>query len=136
MANILILGGGVAGLSAGIYAQLEGHHALICERSQTVGGNLTGWHRGGCQIDNCIHWLTGTNPSSSIYPMWETLGALGDGIDVYQPESLYTCEENGVRLSLYRDLDRLERTMLVISPDDRIQFALRSPLTEVHGKFL
>ena len=119
MADILIIGGGVAGLSAGIYAQLDGHRAVICEKLPTAGGNLTGWRRGDCRIDNCIHWLTGTNPSSPIYRMWTDLGALGDGIEIHRGESLYTCEKDGETISLWRDLDRLERTMLAISPADR-----------------
>ena len=32
MAEIIIIGGGVAGLSAGIYAQLNGHKATIYEK--------------------------------------------------------------------------------------------------------
>ena len=119
MANILIIGGGVAGLSAGIYAQLNGHHAVICEKQPVAGGNLTGWQRGDYRIDNCIHWLTGTNPNTPTYQMWETLCALGDGIGVYQADSLYTCEQNGERLSLWRDLDRTEYSMLALSPTDK-----------------
>ena len=83
MAKIAIVGGGVSGISAGIYAQLSGHTATICERHNVAGGNLTGWQRGGYHIDNCIHWLTGTNPNTDGYRMWDTLGALGD-VDVYQ----------------------------------------------------
>lgn len=71
MANIIIIGGGVAGLSAGIYAQLNGHNATIYERHFKAGGNLTGWDRGGYHIDNCIHWLTGTNPATKQYNMWQ-----------------------------------------------------------------
>lgn len=118
MANILIIGGGVAGLSAGIYAQMNGHRAVICEKLPVAGGNLTGWRRGDYRIDNCIHWLTGTNPSTPAYRMWEDLGALGIGVPVHRGESLYTCERNGERLSLWRDLDRLERRMLDLSPAD------------------
>lgn len=118
MANILIIGGGVAGLSAGIRAQLDGHRAVICEKLPAAGGNLTGWRRGDYRIDNCIHWLTGTNPSTPLYRMWETLGALGNGIGIHRGDSLYTCERDGERLSLWRDLDRLERTMLAVSPTD------------------
>ena len=119
MANILIIGGGVAGLSAGIYAQMDGHRAVICEKQPVAGGNLTGWRRGDCRIDNCIHWLTGTNPASPLYKMWVDLGALGDGVAIHRADSLYTCEKDGETLSLWRDLDRLERTMIALSPDDR-----------------
>ena len=62
MKELVIVGGGVAGLSAGIYAQLRGFHATVVEKHRVPGGNLTGWNRDGRHIDNCIHWLTGTNP--------------------------------------------------------------------------
>ena len=118
MAKIAIVGGGVSGLSAGIYAQLSGHTATICERHNVAGGNLTGWQRGEYHIDNCIHWLTGTNPASDGYRMWETLGALGD-VDVYQPPTLYTCEESGASISLNADLEQTKNDMIKISPDDK-----------------
>ena len=118
MAKILMIGAGVAGLSAGIYAQLYGHQAIVCEKHFIAGGNLTAWNRNGFHIDNCIHWLTGTNPASSTYPMWETLGALGE-IKVHQGETLFTCEHEGKRISLYRDLYRMKKEMLEISPEDK-----------------
>ncbi len=118
MAKILIIGGGVSGLSAGIYAQMDGHQAIICERGSVAGGNLTGWQRGDYHIDNCIHWLTGTNPATDTYKMWEELGALG-GVEVYQGETLYTYSHNGQELSLRKDLKKLEQEMLMISPEDK-----------------
>lgn len=118
MAKILIIGGGVSGLSAGIYAQMGGHQAIICERCSVAGGNLTGWQRGDYHIDNCIHWLTGTNPATDTYKMWEELGALG-GVDIYQGETLYTYSKNGQELSLRKDLKVLESEMLSISPEDK-----------------
>jgi len=117
MAKILIIGGGVAGLSAGIYAQLSGHRAVVCEKHFAAGGNLTAWNRGGYHIDNCIHWLTGTNPATSTYHMWETLGALG-GVEVYQGKTLFTCEYEGQTLSLYNDLYKMRDRMLALSPED------------------
>ncbi len=117
MAEILIIGAGVSGLSAGIYAQLNGHHATICERQAIAGGNLTGWQRGEYHIDNCIHWLTGTNPNSASYALWEDLGALGK-VKVYQADALYTYEDEGVQVSLYRDLAELEDELLKVAPED------------------
>lgn len=125
MAKIVIIGGGVAGLSAGIYAQLNGHNAIIGEKSKMLGGNLTGWQRKGYRIDNCIHWLTGTNPNSGGYKMWETLGVL-DNTEVIFENSLYTYEHTSkTRLSLKRDINCLKEDMLSISPQDEkeiIQF--------------
>ena len=118
MAKIIIIGGGVSGLSAGIHAKISGHEAIICERHSTPGGNLTGWRRGEYEIDNCIHWLTGTNPSTPTYQSWVELGALGDGVEVFQGDTLYTCRHGGEEISLYRDLDKLKQEMDRISPKD------------------
>ena len=107
MAKILIIGAGVAGLSAGIHARLHGHEAVICEKHFISGGNLTAWDRSGYHIDNCIHWLTGTNPVTKTYQMWEELGALG-GIEIFQGDSLFTCEYEGKRLSLFKDVEKMK----------------------------
>ena len=118
MAKIVIVGGGVAGLSTGIYSAMAGHRVTVCERHRLPGGNLTGWKRRGCMIDNCIHWLTGTNPVTDTYRMWVELGALGN-VKIKRPESLYTYSDGEKSMSLCRDLDALERKMLFRSPEDR-----------------
>ena len=117
MNKILIIGGGVSGLTAGIYAEMSGFSAVICEKHSVAGGNLTGWQRGDYHVDNCIHWLTGTNEHSKTYEMWKELGALGN-VKIRKNDSLYTCESGGQELTLSRDLARLERDMLALSPSD------------------
>ncbi len=116
--DILILGGGVAGLSAGIYALKKGYNVTIAEQHNIAGGNLTGWNRNGFHIDNCIHWLTGTNPNSGLYKMWEELGALGDGIKVVKNEALYKYEKDGNSVSLWRSVDKTAKEMMALSPED------------------
>ena len=90
MKRIVVIGGGVSGMSSGIYARINGFDTVICEKHSTVGGNLCGWTRDGYHIDNCIHWLTGTNPHSEEYRMWNELGVLGD-VRVLQGNTLYSC---------------------------------------------
>lgn len=118
MANIAIVGGGVAGLSAGIYAQMNGHHATIYERHFKPGGNLTGWDRNGYHIDNCIHWLTGTNPVTKLYRTWKDLGVVGN-VNIHRAEKLYTFEKDGQSISLCRDLEQMKQDMLAIAPEDK-----------------
>ena len=68
MTDLVIIGGGISGLSAGILAQKQGYKTLILEKNQMLGGECTGWNRQGYHIDNCIHWLVGCNkekPSAS-----------------------------------------------------------------------
>ncbi len=117
MAQTVIIGGGVAGLSAGIYSLLSGSEATVVEMHTRTGGNLTAWQRGGYTVDNCIHWLTGTNPETASYKMWCELGALG-GIPVYQPELLYSFSKDGETVSLWRDLKKTEEDMKRVGPKD------------------
>ncbi|MBQ2876250.1 MAG: NAD(P)/FAD-dependent oxidoreductase [Clostridia bacterium] len=119
MARIVIIGGGVAGLSAGILGELSGHEVTVLERHTVAGGNLTGWRRGGFTIDNCVHWLTGTNPNTETYKLWEELSVLGGGVEIIKPETLYTFSLGGEEISLCRDLDKLKDRMLSVSPEDR-----------------
>lgn len=114
MAGIVIIGGGVTGLSAGIHLLADSgqaHRVTVCERHTVPGGNLTGWVRGGCYIDNCVHWLVGTNPATALYREWVKLGAL-DGAEIRHPDSLYTCRLDGEEIALWRDAVRVERAML------------------------
>ena len=83
MPNLIIVGGGVAGLTAGIYAHLlptgrEKAHltSTIYERHTLPGGLLSYWERRGCLLDNCVHWLTGTNDSTPLFRLWQDVGVL------------------------------------------------------------
>jgi NAD(P)-binding Rossmann-like domain len=57
--KLLIVGGGLAGLSAGCYARVNNFAVTIVEHNLALGGVCTAWHRGPYLIDGCIHWLTG-----------------------------------------------------------------------------
>lgn len=63
--KIIIIGAGIAGLSAGCYARMNGYEAEIYEMHDKPGGLCTSWKREGYTIDGCIHWLIGSNPNSS-----------------------------------------------------------------------
>ena len=58
MKKIVIIGGGIAGMTAGVLLQKEGFTTEIYEKNVLPGGQCTGWKREGYFIDNCIHWLT------------------------------------------------------------------------------
>ena len=118
MKKIAIIGGGVAGLSAGIYGQLRGYDCTVIEKNHTAGGNLTGWERHGCKIDNCMHWLTGTKEGSVRNRMWRELGVLGEGIEMSRRDPFYYSEYGGKRLGLWRDTGRTLRDMKAVSPVD------------------
>ena len=55
--KIVIIGGGISGLTAGIFALRNGYDATILEKNSSVGGLCTGWNRKGWYIDGCIHQI-------------------------------------------------------------------------------
>ena len=61
--SVAIIGGGIAGLCAGFYAQMNGYRSRIYEMHDLPGGLMTAWERKGYTIDYCIHWLVGSSPS-------------------------------------------------------------------------
>ena len=117
--NIVFIGAGVSGLSAGIYAEQSGYHAIILEKNPSVGGLCTGWNRKGSYIDGCIHWLTGTNPQRELYSMWQNVGAIDKDTKIVKLDTWGVFEYKGVQVPFYRDLDKAEKAWLEISPVDK-----------------
>ena len=81
MKKVIIIGGGISGLTAGIVLQKSGFETHIYEKNPIGGGELTGWRREGIYIDNCIDWLTNSKADGSeMYELWKDIGMLGDDV--------------------------------------------------------
>ncbi|MBQ8967448.1 NAD(P)/FAD-dependent oxidoreductase [Ruminococcus sp.] len=119
--KIVIIGGGIGGLSAGIYALKAGYEAAIYEKNPVAGGECMGWNRKGCHIDNCIHWLTGTDSSTSVWQVWNTMGALDKDTPYAATDKFYSSRLNGQEATLWKDLDRTERELIALSPEDEAE---------------
>jgi phytoene dehydrogenase-like protein len=116
--TVIVIGAGIAGLSTGVYAQLNGYKSRIYEMGTQPGGLMTAWKRKGYIIDGCIHWLTGSSPRSSFYKNWEEIGLIQDR-QIFDPEVFIRVEgEHGEILNLYTDFDRLEKHLLELAPED------------------
>lgn len=119
MKRIAIVGAGIAGLSAGCYAQMNGFETEIFELHNNPGGLCTSWKRKDYTIDGCIHHLPGASSSSKLYTMWKELGAIEDGRILFDSILRRTIDSGGNELNLYTDLVRLKEHLMEISPADR-----------------
>lgn len=115
--SIIIIGAGMGGMAAGIYGQMNGYETQIFEMHIKPGGQCTSWKRKGYTFDPCIHHFFGCKPGSSVYQMWNELGAL--------PRELVNIEECTAVASPdekmfvdYYDLEKLKNTLLKLSPAD------------------
>jgi phytoene dehydrogenase-like protein len=116
--SMLIIGAGIAGLSMGIYGQMNGYKTKIVEMHTQPGGLMTGWKRKGYIVDGCIHWLTGSSRAYNYYRYWEEIGLI-DGMEIFDPEVFSRVEfSNGRVVNLYTNIDHLEKHLLEIGPQD------------------
>ena len=118
MSKIVIVGGGIAGLTAGIFAQKYGFESELFEKNGYIGGECTGWNRNGFHIDNCIHWLTGTKKSTELYQLWEETGALGDNVETVEFDRFYTSFFDEKKAVLWRDKERTRKELRKLGRSD------------------
>lgn len=116
--KIIIIGAGIAGLSAGCYGQMNGFDTEIFEMHSIPGGMCTSWCRKGYTMDGCIDWLMGTTPKSQFYNYWNELGILKDRKFIAHDIVLQVEDNSGNKLVVYSDIDKLEKQLLEISPED------------------
>jgi phytoene dehydrogenase-like protein len=116
--SIIIIGAGIAGLSAGCYGQMNNYQTRIFEMHNLPGGLCTSWKRQGYTIDGCLAWLVGSKPGSDFYRFWEELGAI-QGKQIINHEEYARFEgSQGKIFILYANIDRLEKHMLELAPED------------------
>ena len=119
--KIAIIGAGIAGLSAGVYAQLNGFDSEIYESHNLPGGLCTSWKRGEFTFDGCIHWLTGSGEKDSFYKFWNEIGAL-EGKKIIDPDEFMRFTYlDGTVVKYYTDMNKLQAHLLEIAPEDAKQ---------------
>ena len=118
MNKVIIIGGGIAGLSAGCYCQMNGFQSEIYEMHDMPGGLCTGWHRKNFTFDGCLHWLVGTSPSNPMYRMWEELGVV-KGKKFYDFDYFNkVIDKEGNEFITFTNPDRFKEQMLEYSKED------------------
>jgi len=116
--KIVIIGGGIAGLSAGCYGRMNGYETEIFEMHTVPGGVCTGWTRNGYTFDGCLHWLTGSSPSSPYHAIWAELGALtGKRIINHEVFAEYVTA-SGRRVKQESDANRFIDSLIALGPQD------------------
>jgi len=96
MSDVIVIGGGLAGLAAAAALAGSGHTVRVFESRPYLGGRATSYEAGSETIDNCQHILLGC--CVNLLNFYERLGVDGD-IKFYRD---YILIEPGGRRSLLR----------------------------------
>lgn len=121
MKKIIIIGAGIAGLSAGIYARKYNYDVTIFESHFLPGGACTSWKRKGFTFEGCFHYikLLGAGKTSMFYSLWKELGIFS-GIKMLNSDILQTFQDaSGRKLSFYTDPEMLRTQLLTLSIQDK-----------------
>lgn len=116
--RIIIIGAGIAGLCAGVYARKCGYDTVVLEQNTEPGGLAINWRRDGYSFENCLHWLLGSRPGAPLNAMWREVFDISQLHFLDQPEYARVVGADGEQLPIYTDVDRMEAELLVRSPQD------------------
>lgn len=118
--RVVIIGAGIAGLSAGCYLQMNGYDTEIFESHNVPGGLCTAWNRKGYTIEGCIHGLLGSEFTHPLYKHWNELIEM-DKLKFIDSDvkHLYLFED-GTKFSQYANLENLRKSMIEIAPEDKV----------------
>jgi phytoene dehydrogenase-like protein len=119
MPKLVIVGAGISGLSAGIYALKSGFDVTICESHTIPGGNCTSWRRNGYLFEGGMHWLNGSGDGKSLNRLWREVGAINKDTRIFNTDPFLTADWEGRQAFLYRDMEKFEAHLLETAPEDR-----------------
>ncbi len=116
--QIVIVGGGIAGLCAAVYALRCGYKVQVLEMHDMAGGLAMSWRRGPYTFETCLHWLIGSNPHGEFHEQWQEVFDI-DRLQFINPHEFVRIEaEDGDELRIYTNADMLEAELLRRAPQD------------------
>ncbi len=117
--SVIIIGAGLAGLSAGCYAQMNGYNTHIYEHHTVPGGVAACWKRERYLIDGGIHFIMYCRPGSEVYEMYQQLGMAQSNRFLEMGTYVrFEDEAGGRRLEVTPDLDRLAEDLMALGPHE------------------
>ncbi|HVT96233.1 MAG TPA: NAD(P)/FAD-dependent oxidoreductase [Acidobacteriaceae bacterium] len=116
--RIVIIGGGIAGLCAAVYAQRCGYETEVLEMHAMTGGLAMSWHRQGYTFETCLHWLVGSKPGGDFNHVWREVCDIDQLQFVFPAEMARIEDEHGEGLPIATNVDRLEKELLQRAPQD------------------
>lgn len=120
--RVIVVGAGLGGLSAGLYALAQGFDCTIVERHTAAGGVAASWRRGEYVVDGGIYYLIGCNKGVRAADLYRELGLL-PGLPLVEPSVLirFLDERTDRAIDLSRNSERFLLELTQLAPGDKEQ---------------
>lgn len=138
--DVLVVGGGMAGLSAAAFCAKAGKAVLLCEKGESLGGLVNSFSRGGFTFDAGIRAI---EDSGIVQPMLNSLGiqvdfvkspvSLGIGDNIIPVETIGNLKDYGNMLkTLYPgsmgDIDLILSDIRTVMKHMDVLYGIENPL--------
>lgn len=113
--DVMVVGGGLAGLTASAFIARAGHSVLLCEKESVLGGLVNSFERNGFVWDAGIRAF---EDSGIIFPMLESLGI---SIEVVKSPVSIGIEDRVIAVESSASLGEYQALLEHFYPDDRTE---------------
>ncbi|MFN8278001.1 MAG: NAD(P)/FAD-dependent oxidoreductase [Chitinophagales bacterium] len=115
--DVVVIGSGIGGLTAGAILSRSGLRVAVMERSDTEGGYLMGFTRNRFTFDTAIHWLNQCRPCGMVHTIFESLGTDFPEVRVQSRIKRYIGDDYDYLLTA--DPDQLKQRLQSDFPEDK-----------------
>ncbi|MFW6359999.1 MAG: phytoene desaturase family protein [Chroococcales cyanobacterium] len=122
--NVLVIGSGIGGLTAGAMLSRYGKQVLICESHSIAGGAVHGFSRRGFRFDSGASFYCGLGKQRpSLNPLRQVLDALGESLTTisYNPLGHYHFPEG--TFAVYSNAQDYREAIATITPQGAKEYA-------------
>lgn len=111
--DVIVIGGGIAGLTASAYLAKAGHRTLLCEKENTCGGLVNTFERDGFFYDGGIRAMEN---SGVVFPM---LRHLGLDIEFVKNHVSVGIEDQVININTEESISEYQALLTELYPDSR-----------------
>jgi prolycopene isomerase len=116
--DVVIVGGGLGGLSAARHLQERGYEVVVLEHHTKPGGYAHFFRASGYRFEVALHALDGLGPGGWAKPMFETLG-ISETIKFNQLDPFYTVSFPDFDLEVSTDISEYIDVVAEVFPGER-----------------
>jgi phytoene dehydrogenase-like protein len=118
--KVVVVGGGLGGLAAGILLAGHGSDVTLVEQGAAPGGYLQGFFRRGARFETALHYMGACLPGEPLARYLTLLGVYDDirFLPTREASVVTLVLPGGRRISIPRGLDRFAENMKALFPED------------------